>query len=121
MKEHDYGGAFDIDPKEYYSKDDLMELKAAIEEKLNGRMQGTYEIAEIYLGENETLDITYTDSNKDEWHLCEEIQLDPKLAGTAKELCEVYANKVARTIINEHRAFVKELDDERDREWGEYE
>ena len=121
MKEHDYGGAYDIDPKEYYSKDDLMELKAAIEEKLNGRMQGTYEITEIYLGENETLDIIYTDSHDDEWRMQEEIQLNPKLAGTARALCEVYADKVARTIINEHRAFVKELDDERDYEWGEYE
>ena len=50
----DYGGAYDVNPEEYWTKDDLMALKDAIEEE-----NSAFKIKAIYLAEGDVLDIEY--------------------------------------------------------------
>ena len=116
MDKHDYGGAYDINPEEYWTKDDLMELKAAVEEIWDKKKE-KISIEEIYLREDNSLDIVYTDKHENEWQLQAHIILDPEKAGTCKAMCKMYAKTVADTISSELKTFEAELEAEREEEY----
>ena len=44
----DYGGAFDIDPNEFWTKDEIMELADEVERKINELTDNKYDIHYFY-------------------------------------------------------------------------
>lgn len=114
-KMRDFGGAYDIDPAQYWTKDDLMELKDAIEE-----INPDLPITEIYLREDDSLDITYEDRHGNEWHLEKHIIIDHEKAGTCRAMCKMYAPIAADTMAKELKAFEAELEAEQEEEWMDY-
>lgn len=99
MGRKDYGGAFDIDPYCFWTKEDLDELQSAIED-LGGN---DFTITAMYLNDDKHFDIEYTDKWENEWHLEETISIDRRKASTTKELCEKYAPVIKDAIENEIR------------------
>ena len=105
-----YGGAYDIDPEMYFSKDDITELMSAIEE-----MKPDFKITAMFLDETNKFYIEYEDKHENSFTLMSNIQVDLRKAKTTKELCEKYAPVICETIQ-------KEIDDiERELAQEEYE
>lgn len=102
--ERHYGGAFDIDPEEYWTRDDLNELQAAIEEKTG------LEIKEIYVRKDESLDIVFDDGNENELSLKAHIVLDPDKAGTCEEMVRKYAPIVSKAMQEELQEWLDQLE-----------
>ena len=96
MRLPDYGGAYDIDPHMYWTKDDIMSLKDAVEEK-----DPQLQIDSIETDYNNQLYITYSTSEIGEMTLQEKIRIDLQKAGTAKDLCNVYAPVIYEAIQKE--------------------
>lgn len=111
-KKVDYGGAFDIDPQEYWTRDDLNELVQAIEEK-----EPEFSIREIYLAENDTFDVEFLDKNGNEYQLQEQIRIDRRKADTPQKLCEVYAPILTDAIQKEIDEVEAELRAEQEEDW----
>lgn len=87
VKKEYYGGAFDIDPYLYWTREDLNELQSEIETLTDNE----FSITSIYLEDDKIFDIDYTNNGDDVYHLEEEIVIDKRKVQTAKELCQVYA------------------------------
>lgn len=102
--ERHYGGAFDIDPEEYWTREDLNELQAAIEDRTG------ISIREIYLREDESLDIVFDDGNDNELSLKAHIVLDPDKAGTCEEMLKVYEPLVSKAIQEELQEWLDQLE-----------
>lgn len=100
-----YGGAFDIDPEEYWTRDDLNELRAAIEE-----LNPDFAITSLYLKDNDVIDLTYEDSERNEWSLEQEIRIDHRKAGTTRKLCDVYAQVIVDAIDEELSKHQEEME-----------
>ena len=62
-KDRDYGGAYDIDPQQYFIKEDLLELADAVIEKLNDKYTYSFDIADIYIDEDDSLYIELSVDN----------------------------------------------------------
>lgn len=91
-----YGGAYDINPEEYWTRDDLNELRAAIEES-----NPDFTITSLFLKDNDVIDMTYEDTEGNEWTLEQEIRIDKRKAGTTRELCDVYARVILDAVDEE--------------------
>lgn len=53
INEYDYGGAYDIGPEDFFTKEELMEYGEDIAEKLGDRYDYDFELAEIYLEDDD--------------------------------------------------------------------
>lgn len=95
-KKEYYGGAFDIDPYSFWTRDDLNELQSAIED-----LNPDFMISELYLKDDSIFDIVYRDNNDNLWDLNTEIKIDRRKAYTTQKLCEVYAPIIKDAIDNE--------------------
>lgn len=62
----DYGGAFDIDPRDYFTKDEVMEFGEEVVATLNDTTNASLELGEVYLTDN-LFEITVTDSEGNEY------------------------------------------------------
>ena len=62
-KDRDYGGAYDIDPQQYFIKEDLLELADAVIEKLNDKYTYSFDVADIYIDEDDSLYIELSVDN----------------------------------------------------------
>lgn len=62
----DYGGAFDIDPRDYFTKDEVMEFGEEVVATLNDTNKVSLELGEVYLTDN-LFEITVTDSEGNEY------------------------------------------------------
>ena len=103
----DYGGAYDIDPHMYWTKDDLMSLKEAVEER------SLVQIGFIEMDLKNRIYISYSEPEIGEMTLQEEIRVDLRKAGTTKELCEVYAPVIANAIQKEIDEYKKLIGEEK--------
>lgn len=92
MAKPNYGGAYDILPDHYWTRDDLTELEYAVQEKV----PDTIKIIGSYL-EDDIATIAYQDSEECEWEVTAFI--DKRIAGTTKELCEKYGPKIAESLL----------------------
>lgn len=92
MKKANYGGAYDILPDQYWTRDDLTELEAAIQENVPESIK----ITGSYIEDNIAI-ISYRDSEKCDWEISAFI--DKRIAGTTKELCEKYGPKIAESLL----------------------
>ena len=62
-KDRDYGGAYDIDPQQYFIREDLLELADAVIEKLNDKYTYSFNVADIYIDEDDSLYIELSVDN----------------------------------------------------------
>lgn len=92
-----YGGAFDIDPYEFWTREDLNELQSAIDDLSHG----DFVITEIYLEDDKIFDISYMDHLDNDYHLEEDIKIDRRKCSTTAELCEKYAPIIVAAIEKE--------------------
>ncbi len=92
MSRPNYGGAYDILPDQYWTRDDLTELEHAIQENVPSSIK----INGSYL-EDDIATITYQDSEECDWEISAFI--DKRIAGTTKELCEKYGPKIAENLL----------------------
>lgn len=101
MKKANYGGAYDILPSQYWTREDLTELENAIDEKTPSsiKIQGSYI-------EKDVATILYMDSEDCEWKVTAFI--DKRIAGTTKELCEKYGPRIAESLLSEVKDRVME-------------
>ena len=99
----DFGGAFDIDPHEYWTREDLDELMATVSD-----MNPEFKITGMYLKDHkDILDIDYRDKYDNEYHFNEEVILDYKKHPTCSDMCKYYAPVVFDLInaeLKEHLA-----------------
>lgn len=114
MAKKDYGGAYDIEPEQYWSRDDLNELQETIDNLISD-ISAEFEIEDIYLNDN-VFDIDYI-WEMNHIHLEEQIKVDMRSAKTTQELCQVYAPIIVKAIEAQIDRTEKELDDERDDDW----
>lgn len=102
---NNYGGAYDINPYDYWSRDDLISLKEAIEDT-----KPEFKITAIYLKEGDSFDIEYTDKYNNEWSLESDIKIDLRRADTPAALKKVYAPIIIDTINSEIEEHYKGMD-----------
>ncbi len=118
MKKKDYGGAFDIDPEMYWTRDDLNELQQAVEEYVQkDKPREYFKIKELYLDVDNRVDLTYLDIHDNEYQLWANIVLNPNKAGTTTKMVEKYAPEIHKAITEELLSIQNELDEE---EYEEY-
>lgn len=65
LNEANYGGAYDIDPEMFWTKDDLMEFSYAVCEKLADKFGYQYDIADVGAESNNDMYITIMDTTHD--------------------------------------------------------
>ena len=56
-------GAYDIDPQQYFIKEDLLELVDAVIEKLNDKYTYSFDVTDIYIDEDDSLYIELSVDN----------------------------------------------------------
>ena len=100
-----YGGAFDIDPYSYWTREDLDELMGAIED-----LNPDFVIKQMYLKDDKYFEIDFADRTGDFSFFIDNIKLDKRKADTPQMLCKVYA-----PIIKEHceeiiKEYIKEAE-----------
>ncbi len=101
MKERDYGGAFDIDPASYWTRDDLNELWEEIDTLAEDKGY-PFRITELYLKEDRFFDLSYRLETDDRvYALEEEIAIDRRKVRTGMELMQVYAPILLEAIASE--------------------
>lgn len=62
-QDKDYDGAYDIDPQQYFIREDLLELADAVIEKLNDKYTYSFDIADTYIDEDDSLYIELSVDN----------------------------------------------------------
>lgn len=62
LNEASYGGAYDIEDDQYFTKDDLMEFAEAVIEDLSERTDGEFDYNEVYMNENNKLQLGLIDN-----------------------------------------------------------
>lgn len=62
VNEASYGGAYDIEDDQYFTKDDLMEFAEAVIEDLSERTDGEFDYNEVYMNENNKLQLGLIDN-----------------------------------------------------------
>lgn len=113
--EKDYGGAYDIDPKMYWSKDDALALVDAVNE-----ISKDIKVTSLYIAKSNIIEMEYTDKHDNEYELQEAIKIDLRKAGTCKELCDKYAPVLCKAAEKELHEIEAELDADRDEDWLEF-
>lgn len=111
----DYGGAYDIDPEMYWTKDDVLALMDAINE-----LSEDITVTSLYITRSNIIEMEYTDSHENEYELQEVIKIDLRKAGTCKELCDKYASVLCNAAEKELHEIEAELEAERNEEWEQY-
>ncbi len=107
MKKKNYGGAYDIDPEMYFSKDDIDELLNAVND-----LKHDFKVNAIFIDSANKFFIEYEDKHGNNYDLMSNVQVDLRKAKTCKELCERYAPIICNTIQSELDSIEKELEDE---------
>jgi hypothetical protein len=111
----DYGGAYDIDPKMYWSKDDALALMDAVNE-----ISKDIKVTSLYIAKSNIIEMEYIDKHDNEYELQEVIKIDLRKAGTCKELCDKYAPVLCKATEKELHEIEAELDVDRDEDWLEF-
>lgn len=66
-KERDYGGAYDIDPHEYFTRDDLIEFGDLVCDHLNEIYYDKFSVSNIEINDNEITLTVIRDSDESEF------------------------------------------------------
>ena len=108
--QRDYGGAYDIDPNMYFTRDDLLELANEVIEILNkdATEDEYYDIEDIWMDEDDTIYMSVI--APDESFAEGEIRVDMRRIRRPKDLLK-YANSLANSLYVNSRLY-KSPDDE---------
>lgn len=108
MKKRDYGGVFDVDPEQYWTREDLDEVTSDVED-ICGKKDLELYITGMYIKRDERTDADVFDIdyhyvvNEEHYYssLFKNIKIDRRRAKTGSELAKVYAPEIADAIISE--------------------
>lgn len=101
-----YGGAFDIDPEMYWTRDDLNELMGEINEKLENE---GIEITAMYLDHDNIFDIEFRDSDENEYSLPKTVVADPMKIETPQNLIKTFTPILSEMMIKQVREFQEQI------------
>ena len=99
-----YGGAYDVDPEQYFTREDLVEFAEDVVDRLNAISYSKFDYTEVYFGPGNDLELTvawsdYEDTIKE--------HIDMRKIRKPSDLCKVYAplfvNR-AREVFSEYGA-----------------
>ncbi len=102
----DYGGAFDIDPNMYWTRDDLNELTAEVNDRLE---KEGIEITAAYMGYDNIFDIEFRDKNGNEFCLPKSVKADPEKIETPDRFVEVFTPILSDMIIKQVEEFEAQM------------
>lgn len=103
--ERHFGGAFDIDPEEFWTREDLNEMSSEIEDKSD------FVIRNIYLDEDESVILTYGSKydNDTDYRLNQKIIMDYEKSDSIEEMKEYYSEAILKAISEEFLEYNKDL------------
>lgn len=83
-----YGGAYDVDPEQYFTREDLVEFAEDVVDRLNAISYSKFDYTEVYFGPGNDLELTvawsdYEDTIKE--------HIDMRKIRKPSDLCKVYA------------------------------
>lgn len=108
----DYGGAYDIDPRQYFTKDDLLELGECVCEHLNNCYPMTeFQISDINIDENNYLYLE-VETYDEEYGASAEFTIDMRKIKKPSDLKDKYWSvfvKSLRESLEDY--FISEYDD----------
>lgn len=99
-----YGGAYDVDPEQYFTREDLVEFAEDVVDRLNAISYSKFDYTEVYFGPGNDLELTvawsdYEDTIKE--------HIDMRKIRKPSDLCKVYAPPFvnrAREVFSEYGA-----------------
>lgn len=98
MAKRDYGGAFDIDPEQYYTRDDLNLVMEETDELLEDKNVSLTAVYIKVVKGRDVFDIGFRYDTDCYDHLSDDIVIDRRKAWTGERLAEVYAPIIAGKI-----------------------
>lgn len=96
-----YGGAYDIDPEMYWTKDDIMELAYEVCDRLSSDPDldsdiDSFDVYDCYIEPDNTLTLNVADADGDVFGI--EVKIDLRRARTTRQLVQKYAPEIARKL-----------------------
>lgn len=95
-----YGGAYDIDPEMFFTRDDLDDLNQAVLEHISETFSGNYKIEDSYIGgpDNQTIHVEVEDVDNGVVHYAD-AHIDMRKIKRPSDLRDKYALNLASGII----------------------
>jgi hypothetical protein len=94
MKKPDYGGAFDIDPTSFWTRDDLNELVSEVENDEYIQTLKNFRINESYITDNVIeLEIMYNEE-----YMTITKKIDMRKIKSPNDLCKIYTSELVELI-----------------------
>jgi len=95
-----YGGAYDIDPEMFFTRDDLDDLNQAVLEHISETFSGNYKIEDSYIGgpDNQTVHVEVEDVDNGVVHYAD-AHIDMRKIKRPSDLRDKYALDLAGGII----------------------
>lgn len=95
MRKNDYGGAFDIDPYSFWTRDDLDELESDIEDNPSIKKLLDFSIKESYIEDNVIeLGVSYNES-----YFTVTEKIDMRKIKAPQDLIKVYSPILVKNIL----------------------
>ena len=102
-----YGGAYDIDPEQYFTRDDLTELGEDVCGRLNRvYLDEDFDVVEIYMDTPKRLFISVADPNGDEFQTY--VDIDMRKIRYPRDLVNKYGGFIAGELRAQRDAFLSE-------------
>ena len=103
LTEANYGGAYDIDPEQYFTRDDLVEFADEITSCIAAREDVLFDVCELYIeGNNITLGLNNTERNGDFEHYVT-FRVDMRKIRYPHDLSK-YVSDISNEFIREYKA-----------------
>lgn len=95
-----YGGAFDVDPEMFFTRDDLDELNQAVLDHISETFSGNYQIADSYIGGDDNQQVHIEVDDVDEGITYQATaHIDMRKIRNGSDLRDKYALRLAANII----------------------
>ena len=101
----DYGGAYDIEPDQYFTKDDVMEFASLVADELSSKVGVPFDIADAYMENPKLMSITVTDGESE---FTTSIKIDMRKIYYPKDLMK-FSKQAVEDIQSQYNAYYEDV------------
>lgn len=101
----DYGGAYDIEPDQYFTKDDVMEFASLVTDELSSKIGVPFDIADAYMENPKLMSITVTDGESE---FTTSIKIDMRKIYYPKDLMK-FSKQAVEDIQSQYNAYYEDV------------
>lgn len=110
IKSASYGGAFDIEDDQYFTRDEIVEFGNIVCDHLNETFYDTYEVSNVYMETPKKLVLTVTQKS-DESEFTATVDIDMRKIKRPSDLMDRYLGNVVYALQQDIQAYNDEIND----------